>query len=1226
MSEDKSLLSSFDRLALPAAPASSVESYYDVAKANRQRFLNAWSLPCEIPPGLPLSIAQEGWEVMPSRLGPWLVRRRLGSGGMAIVYEAEHETTGQRAALKVAWPIQLLEGRGRDRFRREAQTHAAIQHPNLVRLLDWRDLADGYPYLALELLTGRTLAAALGEIVRLPLPDRLQRVFEIAIDVAAALGVLHVAGVVHRDVKPSNMMLCDDGTTKLLDFGLVRPHLDDPAATPMTGAGATLGTPAYMAPEQWNTAERATEAADLYSLGVILFEAITGELPAPTAFALIEQRLRHPETLRLGYALRISVPEPLEEMVAELLAFDPRNRPLRAWAVIERLRAIEPALAERIDLVADARRMQYLRDPPIAGREQELARLDDVVRKLCAWDSAGAVVLIVGEAGIGKSRLVRELRGQLASRHAPVSVLKCQAQSSSALIAWLGTLIETVRTRDDAAALVAGIGRVLAQRESRFLELPGVAEQPEPADLGSENAARQTRAIAELLTRLHPRGAALIVEDLHEADERTLDFLAELVRTGWHERSLIVVTYRPEELGREQRRLVSELGRHQPIAFDLAPLDEDGTARLLHGLLGTRTPPAALAAHFLREGRGHPFWIAETVRLLQAQGYLGVDDTGSWDLAQKDLSDLPLTPPAHIAEVIAERLERLADGFGRALIKVAHAAAVLAHDFDEALLAAVARLDEDEATEAIDELARCRFLVPAADASAWDWCHDLQRAAVYERLGEGRRRRLHQRAADVLSTRPSRPLAISPATIAFHYHHAGNTAGAIPWYEKAATEAVARFAYSEAETYFATYFDLSEGPSAQSVAVRLCRAERLLLMCGRFEEAQSEYRLAVHEAEAIEPADVALHARALKGLAASLRMAGRVEDSRAALDQALVLMKQAQDAKGELNVHLQHAIIEWERENLREACRIYRSAVVIAQDLGLSKIEAQALNGLGWALFEIEDWTEARAILARALELTEKYHMREGRGIVMGNIACLYQALGDFDKARRLHEQALAMDREIGQTWSQGITIGSLAMIATWQERWQDARDLAKSALAIHQRVGDRRHESAAHAFLLWIDACRGENGDVCDEMHRIAVMQREIGHRRGELMTLRFLATCKRRLEGALSQASEIIATAYDIASHLHKRSIAAVCVAERGHIALARGESAIAYIEEASDLARGSDSRWPFELSKAIDNLTAAQASFTAQKPLLMGECPERIPAGLRCALKRIDVEKPS
>ena len=333
--------------------------------------------------------------------GRYRVREFLGEGGKKKVYLA-HDTVLDREVALAVIKTEGLDETSKTRITREAQAMARLgDHPNILPIHDLGE-ESGQPYMVLPYMLGGDVEGMIEEAHEQKLP--LEKSIEVAREVCRGLEFAHSRGIVHRDLKPANVWVASDGVAKIGDFGLAL-SMD---RSRLTQEGMMVGTVAYMPPEQAMGGE-VTPQSDLYSLGAMLYEMVTGRPPflGDDAVAIIGQHINTPPVAPTWHNSRC--PRPLEALILRLLAKDPSERPKAATDVLTALEAIDldVSVEEASPVPDDAHALDSLAGDVFVGRHQEMGELKAALEG--ALSGRGRLVTLVGEPGIGKTRTAQEL-------------------------------------------------------------------------------------------------------------------------------------------------------------------------------------------------------------------------------------------------------------------------------------------------------------------------------------------------------------------------------------------------------------------------------------------------------------------------------------------------------------------------------------------------------------------------------------------------------------------------------------------------------------------------------------------------------------------------------------------------------------------------------------------------------------------------------------------------
>ena len=756
--------------------------------------------------------------------GRYRVGEVLGSDGRKDVVLAHDERTGREVALA----LHEMRDEGEAAIARARREMAAMEklgeHPHVVAVLDTGE--DGErQYVASEHMAGGDVRAMLNRSPEGHLD--VAEAMRIAIDVCRALEHAHACGIVHRDIKPANIWLTSGGQARLGGFAV--------AATGPSRGRSLVGTAAFLPPEQ-AVGREAGPRSDLYSLGAVLYELVTGRPPfvASDAVSVIGQHLNAepaPASSR-----NPQIPRALDDLISDLLAKDPAQRPESAAHVRVRLeKALEAPEPEPEESEAAKERdpLDSLTGGLFVGREQEVETLRAAADD--ALDGEARLLLVGGEPGIGKTRLCEEIATYVRLRGAKVHWGRCQEdEGAPAYWPWIQLIRSYVRDSDP-VALAWELGAdapYIAQLVPEVAQRLGNVEAAEP---GTDEAARFRLfdAVSRfLISASASRPLMLVLDDLHWADESSL-LLLEFLANEMYDSSLLVVgTYRDVELGRHHPlgRVLGELSRaHGITRLTLHGLPAAQIARYIEQSIGI-TPPAELVSRLAEQTEGNPFFVSEVVRLLVSEGQL------DWS------GDGPLQIPQGVRDVVGRRLDRLSPEANSALT----VAAALGRDVDPELLARVADCPPDQMEERLREAVRAQLLREDAPGE-FSFAHALVRETLYGEISAAKRPSLHAKVAQALEVMERTGEGgisrrhLSEAARHFHLAGAaGEPAKAVAYAVRAGDSAMRNLGYEEAAEHYRRALDAQElcGPDPDRRLDLLLKLGDALFRGGDLEDAR----------------------------------------------------------------------------------------------------------------------------------------------------------------------------------------------------------------------------------------------------------------------------------------------------------------------------------------------------------------------------------------------------
>ncbi len=636
------------------------------------------------------------------------IQTHLGTGGMGEVYRVLDLEQSRACALKIL--NEMMDAQAVRRFHREFQVLSRFQHPRLVRTYTW-GFAEERPYFTMEYLPGKTLEKIIADQALLG-QFRASHFFDLMQQIAEGLAYIHAQGMVHRDLKPSNIIVLEteEGIeTTILDLGLAKfRHLH---SVSITQTGAAIGTVEYMSPEQgkglW-----VDHRSDLYSLGVVLYEMLTGVPPfsGQNPVSVILKHIR--ESPPPMAEARVEVPAQTQQIVLKLLAKEPVDRFQSGEEV---LRALPSEFVPPDDEQHDVP-MKVVR-PQFVGHESELKTLRAMLKDVQIGEQR--VVLISGEAGVGKSRLVEELLGD-ARVYDFLSLKSAGREEGGQIYGALNDAFRQVKTTDL-------VGRV-------------------PDSLETDKFSVMERWLQLLKTLRAKKPILLCLEDIQWLDELTLEFLQYVLRDPEPCPFLLCLTCRwsnLEPLSEEIEKFIHSNELAGAIQIQLENLPREEVGYLAASMLGERSIPSDALQTLFRETGGQPLLVVEAVRTLVNADVVRQDVSGGWQWGE--------FPETLLSDDISEVLYRRITALPAVQQRVLEYACVFLSDFSFELLAAIWRGDELELLDVLDDLIAEGLLDACGeDEDRYRFSQDLCRRAIYDHLQNVRRRLLHREIGSAL--------------------------------------------------------------------------------------------------------------------------------------------------------------------------------------------------------------------------------------------------------------------------------------------------------------------------------------------------------------------------------------------------------------------------------------------------------------------------------------------
>lgn len=978
---------------------------------------------------------------------------QLGQGGMGIVYLVKDVLRqDQIMALKLV-RADAIGDRGLAQFKYEFAAMAQLRHPNLVEVYDFgtvvnvqtdqstktpadqtsQNLLNQY-FFTMQHVPGDDLfSLASRQIQSSPQITDYTWLYEILVQVCRALQYLHTRGFVHYDVKPSNIRITTSGVVKLMDFGLVSEGR-------VSAQLKARGTPDYIAPEIISGG-MVDQRADLYSLGVTLYEIVSGRLPFhdTSSVTVLRQHLQaQPE---LPPELVEHLPAGLQALILKLMAKNPANRYDSADQVIL---AINDISGLNFPVETRETRRGYIYSASFVGRDYEIAHLQGLLMR--TMQGQGRMVLIDGAPGMGKMRLARELKTNAQMQRALVLEGACQAQVRSPYRVWTPIFSQMIlHSQAIQSPSLQKYGPAIARL---IPELTGRLNLEGKLLIPSSDPNALLQSAAQFLLDCD-QALVVILEDLQYADAESLELLAYLGEAAASNHILICGVFREDEISPEhplqqilnrsyriRRQNEAQATSDHPASQDqpyelliLEPLTNEAVSAYVRSMLGLSSDvplPEGLLERLMAETGGNPSFIQAVMQSLFDEELLHFDGA-QWII---DVTNLRL--PASIQEAALRQLDRL-DQPSRDLLQWA---AVLGQWLEVDVLIEVCGMPPDQAMGLINQAAWHHVLSSReqADRQIYRFSTDAMRDVLYYMLAPAERARRHQHVLQVL--RKLYDETEIAEWLAWHSEQAGELADALRYITAAAEKASRLHAHDLAIQHYSHALDLiQQHPELET---------------------------------AFEKSALSIQYDLLSGRATCYGIQGNLVSQAADLQVLENLARQMGDIPRRIDILIRQSRLTANLGDSLQALQTSQEAVNQAHQINDARLEADSLAALGNSFFLLGHYEESLSCYQQSLTLHEKIGDRRGEVNSLRLVGRALSRLGRSAEATQYNERSLALSREIGDERGEAQALVSLGIRSTDQAR---GRDYYEQALAIYRRIGDRHGQATCYnnlALIYW--------------------------------------------------------------------------------------------------------------------------------------------------------------
>ncbi|MGC8895552.1 MAG: protein kinase domain-containing protein [Candidatus Bathyarchaeia archaeon] len=984
--------------------------------------------------------------------GRYVTLKKLGEGGKGIVYKARDTALNRIVAIKMLKSAVLTE-EAYSRFMREAQAVAKLNHPNIVSIHDIGK-EDGKQFFVLEFVDGMSLRELMGTY-----PEGkcdIKTVLRIGIDVCSALQYAHSQNILHRDIKPENIMITQEGNVKLMDFGLAK-MLGQPR---ITQEGVIVGTVAYVAPEV-ALGKGADARSDLYSLGAVLYEAVTGRPPfigedsVKIIFSHIHDYPISPNKLNS------KVPQALAECIMKLLEKEPTKRYQSAADLLNVLREIAEGFLREVyvpshktSVVVPPQRPFAMRETQLIDRVEEMNFLRETVDR--AVRREGGLVFLCGEAGIGKTRLTRELDAYARLRGMQVLYGRCPAlfrmDGVPPYVLWNEVIKDYLQvcTPEQLYKVIGFYPSEVCKLVPEIRQKLGTIPQSLPISPEQERD-RLFEAVSQFMINLSKETPLLIIlDDLQWTDQSSLLLLHYLARGVYREPLLLLGAYRDTDIDERHplSPVLTELNRERLLqSAQLKRMSFNDVQEMIKQILDQDDVPREFCELVYEKTRGNPFFVEEVIKSLKEEEVIFREEN-RWKIKEVSKIEFPKT----VKSIIKARISRLDEDCQNILTL----ASFVGNDFSFEAICGVINIEENKLLELMEKLLKTGLVKERVvrGEDVYYFADVIVRDVVHEEVSHLRHKKLHSSVGNALEKVYAKKIDEHFGELAYHFLEGSDKEKALDYFLKAGEKAQTVYAHNEALSYLQHALELLKEKRAspeQKVPV-VEKLGDLNYWIGKPDAGMEYYGKALTLWDQLEDKKniARLHTRMALMLWHGLGDKVKASEHH---HMALEILEKEPESVELASLYEDVSHMLWRTGKSDEALIWTQKALALAEKLNAPDVIARCYNNLGVLKLKSGEFDKAAEYLRQGLKIDLENKLLGDALTFYNNLCTLYLSTGEFQKLFETAQEGSDMAKKVGALYPLAWLDMMLCASYGYRGDLQKALSLAEDNLALVKRI-----------------------------------------------------------------------------------------------------------------------------------------------------------------------------